>query len=97
MPDARERRVPERKNTVTHEVTDSDEVVIYDGSGSQLLVLNDIAAGIWLMIDGRRTIEDITGEILDHVDAERETVTRDVLAFLSLLEDRTLITWHESS
>jgi hypothetical protein len=97
MPDAQQGRVPERKHTVTHEVTDTDEVVIYDGSGSQLLVLNDIAAGIWLMIDGRRTIEDITGEILDHVDAERETVTRDVLAFLSLLEDRTLITWHESS
>ena len=97
MPDAREHRVPERKHTVTHELTDTDEVVIYDGSGSQLLVLNDIAAGIWLMIDGRRTIEDITAEILDHVDAERETVTRDVLAFLSQLEDRTLITWHESS
>ncbi|MBW2508239.1 MAG: PqqD family protein [Deltaproteobacteria bacterium] len=97
MPDAQERRVPERKNTVTHEVTDTDEVVIYDGSGSQLLVLNDIAAGIWLMIDGRRSIEDITAEILDHVDAERETVTRDVLAFLSQLEDRTLITWHEAT
>jgi hypothetical protein len=97
MPDAQERRVPERKVTVTHEVTDTDEVVIYDGSGSQLLVLNDIAAGIWLMIDGRRSIEDITAEILDHVDAERETVTRDVLAFLSQLEDRTLITWHEAT
>jgi hypothetical protein len=97
MPDAQECRVPERKNTVTHEVTDTDEVVIYDGSGSQLLVLNDIAAGIWLMIDGRRTIEDITAEILDHVDAEREMVTRDVLAFLSQLEDRTLITWHEAT
>jgi hypothetical protein len=96
MPEPSE-RVPKRKTTVTHEVTDTEEVVIYDGSGSQLLVLNDIAAGIWLMIDGERSIEDITAEILGHVDAERETVTRDVLAFLSQLEDRTLITWQEAT
>ena len=97
MPEPSERRVPKRKTTVTHEVTDTEEVVIYDGGGSQLLVLNDIAAGIWLMIDGERSIEDITAEILGHVDAERETVTRDVLAFLSQLEDRTLITWQEAT
>lgn len=96
MPEPSE-RVPKRKTTVTHEVTDTEEVVIYDGSGSQLLVLNDIAAGIWLMIDGERSIDDITAEILAHVDAERETVTRDVLAFLSQLEDRTLITWQEAT
>ena len=96
MPEPSE-RVPKRKTTVTHEVTDTEEVVIYDGGGSQLLVLNDIAAGIWLMIDGERSIDDITGEILAHVDAERETVTRDVLAFLSQLEDRTLITWQEAT
>jgi hypothetical protein len=97
MPDPSEGRVPERKNTVTHEVTDTAEVVIYDASGSQLLVLNDIAAGIWLMIDGERSVEEITEEILSQLDAERETVSRDVLAFLSQLEDRTLITWHEAT
>jgi hypothetical protein len=79
MPDADERRVPQRKNTLTHEVTDTDEVVIYDGSGPQLLVLNDVAAGVCLM------------------DAEPETVTRDVLAFLGQLEHRKLITWKEAT
>ncbi len=97
MPDARDRRVPERKNTLTHEVTDTDEVVIYDGNTPQLLVLNDIAAGVWLMIDGRRSVEHITAEILKHVDAEGETVTRDVLAFLRQLEQRKLITWKEAT
>ena len=97
MPDAIERRVPQRKNTLTHEVTDTDEVVIYDRSGPQLLVLNDIAAGVWLMIDGERSIEDITSEIVTHLDAETETVTRDVLAFLGQLERRKLITWKEAT
>jgi hypothetical protein len=89
--------VPQRKNTLTHEVTDTDEVVIYDGNTPQLLVLNDIAAGVWLMIDGKRSIGDITAEILSHVEAEPETVARDVAAFLGQLEQRKLIAWEEAS
>lgn len=92
------RRVPQRKDTLTHEVTDTDEVVIYDGNDEspQLLVLNDMAAGVWLMIDGQRTVEDIATEILKHVDAEAHTVTRDVVAFLDQLEQRRLIAWKEA-
>lgn len=99
MPDAFDRRVPERKDTLTHEVTDTDEVVIYDGNekNPQLLVLNDIAAGVWLMIDGERSIEEIIVEILKHLDAERETVSRDVIAFLGQLEQRKLIAWKEAT
>ena len=97
MPDVSDRRVPKRKDTLTHEVTDTDEVVIYDGGGLQLLVLNDIAAGVWLMIDGARSVADITAEILDHVEAERATVTRDVTAFLGQLEQRELIAWIEAT
>ena len=97
MPDVSDRRVPRRKDTLTHEVTDTDEVVIYDGSGPQLLVLNDIAAGVWLMIDGKRSIDEITAEILNHVEADRVTVTRDVLTFLGQLEQRKLIVWQEAT
>ena len=97
MPDVSDRRVPRRKDTLTHEVTDTDEVVIYDGGGPQLLVLNDIAAGVWLMIDGKRSIDEITAEILSNVEADRATVTRDVLTFLGQLEQRKLIAWQEAT
>lgn len=97
MPDTSELRVPRRKNTLTHEVTDTDEVVVYDGSARQLLVLNDIAAGIWLLIDGERSIRDIADEVLNHVEAEPETVTGDVVAFLSQLAERKLISWNEAT
>jgi len=97
MPDVSDRRVPRRKNTLTHEVTDTDEVVIYDGHTPQLLVLNDIAAGVWLMIDGQRSIAEITAEILSHVEAEPDTVARDVTAFLGQLEQRKLIAWKEAT
>jgi len=97
MPDVSDRRVPRRKDTLTHEVTDTDEVVIYDSNGPQLLVLNDTAAGVWLMIDGTRSVDDITAEILNHVEVERATVTRDVIAFLGQLEQRELIAWIEAA
>ena len=97
MPDLSDRRVPRRKDTLTHEVTDSDEVVVYDSNGPQLLVLNDMAAGIWLMIDGERSIDDITAEIVNNIEAERATVTRDVVAFLGQLEQRKLIAWQEAN
>ena len=97
MPDVSDRRVPRRKDTLTHEVTDADEVVIYDSNGPQLLVLNDTAAGVWLMIDGTRSVDDITAEILNHVEVERATVTRDVVAFLAQLEQRKLIAWQEAT
>ena len=93
MVDVPGRQVPHRKDTLTHEVTETDEVVIYDGSGPQLLVLNDIAAGVWLMIDGARSVDDITQEILNHVDAEPARVAEDVVAFLGQLEQRKLIAW----
>lgn len=96
MPNTPDRRIPKRKDTLTHEVTDTEEVVVYDGNSPQLLVLNDIAAGVWLMIDGHRSIEDITSEILNHIEAERETVSRDVLTFLGELEQRKLIAWEEA-
>ncbi len=97
MPDVSDRRVPRRKDTLTHEVTDTDEVVIYDSNGPQLLVLNDTAAGVWLMIDGTRSVDDITAEILNHVEAEHVTVTRDVIEFLGQLEQRQLIAWQEAT
>ena len=96
MVDASRRQVPRRKDTLTHEVTETDEVVIYDGSGPQLLVLNDIAAGVWLMIDGARSVNDITAEILNHVDAEPARVAEDVMAFLDQLEQRKLIAWQST-
>ncbi len=99
MRDSTDRRVPKRKETLTHEVTDTEEVVIYDGNAKspQLLVLNDIAAGVWLMVDGERSVSEIAAEIMSHVEASRETVTRDVVTFLERLEQRKLIAWKEGT
>lgn len=86
-------RVPVRANILTHEVTDSDEIVIYDSDHRQLLVLNDFAAGVWLLIDGERSIDDLKNCIVECVDADPDTVAADVEAFVQQLADRKIVQW----
>ncbi len=85
--------VPVKAEILTHEVTDSDEVVIYDSQSRQLLVLNDFAAGVWLLIDGERNVSDLGEAITDCVSADPETVARDVRTFLEQLVDRNIVSW----
>lgn len=93
MHESTDKRVPVRAEILTHEVTESDEIVIYDADSRQLLVLNDFAAGVWLLIDGKRTLSEL-GEVLNEcVAADRETVARDVEAFVQQLVDRNIVTW----
>ena len=86
-------RVPLRADVLTHEVTDADEVVLYDSNRKELLVLNDIGAGIWLLIDGKRSVEELAKAVLDFVDADGETVAQDVSAFVEALTKRNLVRW----
>jgi hypothetical protein len=93
MPESLAARIPVRADILTHEVTDSDEIVIYDSDHRQLLVLNDFAAGVWLLIDGERSIEDLRNCIVECVDADSDTVSRDVEAFVQQLADRKIVQW----
>jgi hypothetical protein len=93
MTEPADARVPVRAEILTHEVTDSDEVVIYDSDSRQLLVLNDFAAGVWLLIDGERSVSDLGAAITDCVNVDPETVVRDVRIFLEQLVDRSIVSW----
>ena len=95
MPEPMNERVPVREDILTHEVTDSDEVVIYDSNQRQLLVLNDFGAGVWLLIDGHRSIDDLTAALLDCVDADPKTVAGDVTSFVERLVERKVLRWRE--
>ena len=93
MTESADSRVPVRAEILTHEVTDSDEVVIYDSEHRQLLILNDFAAGIWLLIDGQRSVSDLGEVITDCGAADPETVARDVREFVEQLVDRNMLSW----
>ncbi|MGB5809404.1 MAG: PqqD family protein [Polyangiales bacterium] len=93
MHDGAQSPVPVRAEILTHEVTDSEEVVIYDSAHRQLLVLNDLAAGVWLLIDGERSVDDLRAAVTECVDADAETVAEDVSTFLQQLVERNIVRW----
>jgi hypothetical protein len=93
MHEPAEPRVPVRADILTHEVTDSDEIVIYDSDHRQLLVLNDLAAGVWVLIDGKRSIDDLKEAVIDCVSVDADTVAKDVTAFVEQLVERKIVQW----
>ena len=58
-----------------------DEGVIVQQSSAEAIVVNDTAARLVELSDGRRTLEECAGAIEAEFDAEPGTVTRDVLTF----------------
>ncbi len=88
-------RIPVPKPLPRHEIGDEGETVLFDADGSVLLVLNDIGAGVWLLLDGERSVGDIVDEILAVHETDRGAVERDVQAFLDDLEKRGLVSWRD--
>ena len=88
-------RIPTRGNTLHHEVQGTDETVLYDEAGNQLLVLNEAAAAIWLLIDNKRTAGDIADVAAETLNGPRKEILEDIEVFLAELAEKKLITWHE--
>ena len=68
-----------------HEVSETGDVVIFDEAGNQLLLLNEVGAAVWLLVDGQRTVSQIADVILETLSAERATVEQDVARFVESL------------
>lgn len=54
--------------------------------------LSPVAARIWALIDGKRTVEDIVGMIVDEYDVPRETAVADAQQLLTDLAGVSLVT-----
>jgi hypothetical protein len=60
---------------VTNNIADMDSVY----------TLNETGAFIWDQIDGRRTIEEITGLLTEEYEIDRESAEKDVFTFIENL------------
>jgi pyrroloquinoline quinone biosynthesis protein D len=79
------RSVPKRRPGVALEAV-GEQAVMLDGEGTTVRGLNASAAQVWELIDGRRTVAEITAALHDDA-AEAE-----VLEFLEALAARGLVT-----
>jgi hypothetical protein len=86
-----EQTVPARMDVVTHEVSGTEETVLYDDQGHRLLVLNDVGAAVWYLVDGRRSVGEIVQTVVEALPAERGRVERDVMQFLEALRSHGLV------
>lgn len=77
--------VPLHRGGVAHELEDA-RTVLLDGEHRQLMVLNEVAAASWYLVDGRRSVHEIAGTIASAVGADPSVVESDVEAFFRQLE-----------
>jgi hypothetical protein len=84
-------KIPMRVADVAHEVQETGDVVVFDAAGNQLLLLNDVGAAVWLLIDGARTPAEIARVIIETLPADPAQVERDVQRFLATLEGHGVV------
>lgn len=83
-----------RSSVVTRQVVGETILVpIQRRLGEQhcIYTLNEVGAHVWERVDGRRSLEDLIGEVEAVFETSREEATRDVSAFVQSLLDERLI------
>ena len=68
-----------------------DEGILLDPEIKKIFIVNEIAARVWGLMDGRRTIHEIVRELEDKYDVDRARLERDVTAFLEELAAHGLV------
>jgi hypothetical protein len=84
--------VPLLLATITHDLPEDGQLVVYDDAGSKLVVLNESGAAIYFLIDGKRT----TAEIVSIVEEATQGLTakscaEEIQVFLEMLESHQVL------
>ena len=61
------------------------------GDLDSVFTLNTIAARIWMLLDGQRTIDDLVADLCREYDASPDVVRGDVAELLQALEEGKLV------
>ncbi len=68
-----------------------DELVVCDPEQEEVVVLNPMAAAIWELCDGTRTVEEIAEEVVAALPADRGQVLSDVESFIGDMTRRGFV------
>lgn len=68
------------------------EAVLLSMDTKVLRGLNPVGSRIWELIDGQRSLEEITGMIIQEFEVATGVAAQDVQAFIQTLLDRGLVT-----
>ena len=68
------------------------EAILVKVDSGEVIHLNEVAAEIWRIIDGKRKISEIVDQIQNDFDVDREQAENDTLEFIQSLSDINLVT-----
>src|SRR5205807_5502424 len=81
-----------RTSSTVRASVSADGLVLLDVHDGLLLASNPVGARIWQLIDERRTPLEIARQLAEDYDVASECARRDVLAFITALVERGLVT-----
>ncbi len=64
------------------------EAVLVNIEDGEVIHLNEVAAEIWTVIDGTRSVHEIIEHVNHEFEAERATIEKDVFDFLNKLIEK---------
>lgn len=79
-----------RRRQVPWRTLDTEALVV-DVSGGTLYPLNSVAARIWELCDGARSVDDIVGVVAGEFAAPEATIRADTVEFIERLADAKLV------
>jgi len=68
------------------------EAILVKVDSGEVIHLNEVAAEIWRIIDGKRKISEIVDHIQKDFDVGRDQAEKDTLEFIKSLSDINLVT-----
>lgn len=85
-------RYPQRNPAVAWRVID-DEAILVDAPQGIFRVLNAVGSRIWELADGEVNLEEVSQAIAGEFGVDSTQALRDVVEFVSELQDKGLVTW----
>jgi hypothetical protein len=79
-----------RRRAVPWRTLDTEALVV-DVNAGTLYPLNSVAARIWELCDGARSVEDIVSELAREFDADEDVIRRDAERFIQDLTSARLV------
>ena len=83
--------IPMPNADILSRVVDNEAVLVLPDKG-KVKVLNEVGAAVWQLIDGKRNIQQISAEISEQFEGDKQAIEVDILRFITELIDREIIT-----
>ena len=83
-------RWPKRSEDTASRVVDGEAVIVVPQKGV-VTVLNETGSGIWQLLDGRNSIEDIINIISSEFSVSRQEAEKDTLEFIEELVGKDMV------